>query len=150
MEIKNTSKPTDETIDAQEVIGKPVFDIRAKKIGEVRSIHYDPKNLSIEGIRIDKGFFNDSDYVGKGYIVSLGKKGAVLSIVPVSEIYGMKVIDNKGNKIGKIKGINRTRKTNNLVSMVVDRGMGKNDLVITENFIDSLGENMKLNEEVEA
>ncbi len=148
-EIKNTSMAKEDTIKISDTIGKKVIDNRGTEIGKVASVHLDPNSLSIEGISISNGLFREKDYVGKEYICSLSDEAAVLCQTPLTEYVGMKVYDSKGEKIGSVRDVNRTRETNKAYSLTIKRGRGKQDLIVTDNFIKNVGENIVLNDKVD-
>ncbi|MBI2572388.1 PRC-barrel domain-containing protein [Candidatus Woesearchaeota archaeon] len=148
-QIRRHAKSKNGLLVTKDIEGKKVIDRSGKEIGVVKAIHIDPITLHVEGITISKGLFNDSDYVGSEYITAITNKAALLSIVPITEYLGKKVFDSKGNELGKVKEIHRTNKTNNVLSITVDRGFLKQDLVVGDHAIDSIGENIRLNEAVE-
>lgn len=147
-EIKNNSIPKEETVIVKKINGSKVIDDRGKKIGKVKKVHISPDTLSVEGITIDNGLFKGKDYIGKNYICSLSEEGAVLCETPISEYIGMKVVDSKGKEIGKVRNVYRARKTNSAYSLTIDRGLTKDDLIVTDNFIESVGDKIMLNETI--
>ena len=94
-----------------------------------------------------RGVFKESVYIGKDYIKSLNRQGAMLTIVPVKDLTGKDVIDNEGIKVGKVKTVNMMNKTNNIESVVIDdKG---NETVVPWSSIDEIGESMMLNKNFE-
>jgi sporulation protein YlmC with PRC-barrel domain len=114
------------------------------QIGRIFQIRTDPKDLSVQGIIANKGIFADDYYIGKDYIDRLNDEGAVLNIVPVQEFVGKKIFDYDGKKIGTVKRVKRKDKTNDMFALVADRGINKEDLIISENVIREIGENVLL------
>jgi len=144
-EIRNKAMKLEKTEDVNTIIGKVVIDNRGKDIGKVKSLQIDPLNLTVEGITISNGLFKERDYVGRDYIVSLTKTGAILSETPLTHYLGMEVIDLQGKMVGTVIDIYRSRKTNSAYSLTVDTGAGNNDLIISDNLVDTVGERIVLN-----
>jgi sporulation protein YlmC with PRC-barrel domain len=143
--IKHNTLPFRDTIEVSDVIGRKVLTKDGKKIGKIRSVHVHPKNLTIEGIVIDPGIFDAYQFIGAGYIDSITEEGIVLSIHPVTEYVGLKVFDSTGKEIGKVKEVNRSKQTNTLLSILVDRS-GKEDAIIRADYIATAGKNIVLKE----
>ncbi len=149
MKMYNFGKAAAETVGASSVIGKGVVDARGEELGTVKELHLDPENLTVEGIRLDKGLFQGKDYVGKEYIANMAGEKLLLSVTPLSEYLGMEVLDKKGERVGVVRDINRARKTNNLYSITVERKQ-RPDLIVMEDFIENVGERIMLNRPIEA
>jgi sporulation protein YlmC with PRC-barrel domain len=132
--IKRNTLPFKDTIELSSVVGKKVLTKDGKNIGKVKSVHIHPKDLTIEGIVIDPGFFDANQFIGAGYIGSITDEGVVLNIHPVTEYMGAKVFDFTGKEVGKVKEINRSKQTNTLLSILVDRN-GKEDVIISADYI---------------
>ena len=143
--LKHNTLPFIDTIELSGVVGKKVLANDGKKIGKVKSIHVHPKDLTIEGILIDPGFFEAYQFIGAGYISSITDEGIILSIVPVTEYVGMKVFDYTGKQIGKVKEVKRSKQTNTLVSILVDCNW-KEDVIIRADCIAVAGKNIVLKE----
>ena len=143
--IKYHTLPFRDTIEVSEVVGRKVLTKDGKKIGKVTSVHINPKKLTIEGIVINPGFFDAYQYIGANYIDSITGEGVVLNILPVTEYVGIKVFDYTGKEIGKVKEVNRSKQTNTLLSILVDRS-GKEDVLIRADYIAAAGENIVLKE----
>lgn len=148
-QIKNTSLKKEDTQKVNNIVGQKVVDDKGNEIGKIKSVHIDPENLTVEGITIANGVFQEKSYVGKGYICNLSNQGAVLCDTPLTEVIGKKVMDSSGKDIGEVKSIYRARKTNSLYSITIDRGMSTNDLIVTDKVIDNIGEKVVLNEKIE-
>jgi len=143
--IKHNTLPFKDTIEVSDVVGRKVLTKDGKEIGKVKSVHIHPRELTIEGIVIDPGFFDANQFIGAGYIGSMTDEGIVLNIVPVTEYMGVKVFDFTGKEIGKVKDVNRSKQTNTLLSILVDRS-GKEDVVIRADHIATAGNNIVLKE----
>ena len=126
-EIKHQSKPLEKTVEASRIIGKNVISRDGRKLGTIQAVHIHPTNLTVEGIRVKRGLLQTDDYIGREYIQSLTQSGAVLKILPVKEMMGLEVFDMNGSKVGRIKAISRSKKTNSIVSFTVERGFRKKD-----------------------
>ncbi|MBN2422161.1 PRC-barrel domain-containing protein [Candidatus Woesearchaeota archaeon] len=144
VEIRKKSMPMNKTVNMNKVLGKKVLSKDGQDIGKVGAVHVDPKTMTLQGITIDKGIFETNDYIGRNYIENLSNSGAVLNITPIKEFLGLEVFDSKAKKIGKVKEIRRTGDTNQLLSIVVDRGLTSEDLIVTENEIKEIGDNVML------
>ncbi len=145
-EIVYRNKTKEETIEADNIKGQKVLDVKGNEIGKIKSLHVDPVSLSVEAITIDNGLFKGSDYVGKNYIFSLTDKAAVLSVTPITQLIGLTVYDSEGKELGRVKEVYRVHKTNSILSLIVDRGIMKSDLIVYDDEIKELGKNIILNE----
>jgi sporulation protein YlmC with PRC-barrel domain len=145
-EIKHTSMAPEQTVDVSHTVGKKVLTNKGHEIGTVKKIHIHPDKLTIEGITINRGLLKEEDYIGKDYIKSLNRQGAMLTITPTKDIKGMAVYDSDGNNIGKVKEVNRSKKTNNIVSVIVKRDEG--DLEILKSSIKEIGKSVMLNKRI--
>jgi sporulation protein YlmC with PRC-barrel domain len=143
-EIKHQSRPFAKTVETSKISGKRVISRDGRKLGFIEAIHIHPTRLTVEGIRVKRGLFEMQDYIGREYIQSLTTSGAVLKIVPAREIMGLTVYDLHGKRVGKIKSINRSRKTNNIVSFTVGRGFRRKDAVIPGKQIKEIGKGVTL------
>jgi sporulation protein YlmC with PRC-barrel domain len=149
MEIRSTSLPISETIPETAVLGRKVLGKNGEKIGDVAGLYIDPKKLNIEGIRVDKGVFKFDHYIGNNYIETISDKGVILNITPLDEFVGKRVIDSAGKELGKVKQIKRIGPTNEPISFVISRGIGKDDLVLKEDQVKEMGEAIMLNVEIQ-
>ncbi|HJW97309.1 MAG TPA: PRC-barrel domain-containing protein [archaeon] len=143
-EIKNQSKPLEKTVEVSRILGKTVISKDGRKLGTIQAIHIHPTNLTVEGIRVKRGMFETDDYIGREYIQSLTQSGAVLKILPVKEMMGLDVFDMNGKRIGKIKAISRSKKTNVIVSFTVERGFRKEDAEFSGKDIKEVGKGVIL------
>jgi sporulation protein YlmC with PRC-barrel domain len=143
-EIKHQSKPLAKTVEVSKVIGKTVISKDGRKLGTIQNVHIHPTNLTVEGIRVKRGMFAMDDYIGREYIQSLTQSGAVLKILPVKELMGLVVYDLNGKKLGKVKAITRSKKTNSIVSFTVERGFRKEDAVFSGKDIKEVGKGVIL------
>jgi sporulation protein YlmC with PRC-barrel domain len=139
----------EETVMAQDVAGQKVIDNSGKNIGTIRSIHFDPKTLMIQGVTIDNGLFKGKDYVGVNYISSLTQEGAVLNTIPLTQYIGMEVFDSEGKRVGTVKEVSRVKKTNNLLSLTIDRGIMMEDKIVTYSAVKEVGKNIVLKKKLE-
>ena len=143
-EIKHQSKPLDKTVEVSRILGKDVISKDGKRLGTIQAIHIHPTDLRVEGIRVRRGMLQTDDYIGREYIQSLTQSGAVLKILPVKEMMGLEVFDMNGKKIGKIKAISRSKKTNSIVSFTVERGFRKKDAEFSGKDIREVGKGVIL------
>src|SRR4030042_1450626 len=143
-EIKNQSKPLEKTVEVSRILGKTVISKDCRKLGTIQAIHIHPTHLTVEGIRVKRGMFETDDYIGREFIQSLTQSGAVLKILPVKEMIGLDVFDMNGRKIGKIKAISRSKKSNVVVSFTVERGFRKEDAEFSGKDIKEVGKGVIL------
>jgi len=142
---KHASRPIGKTVKVSSIEGKKVLTKDGEKIGNLKNIHIDSTGLTIEGIRVSGGIFGEDSYIGRGYIHSMTEEGVILSIIPVERYVGLAVLDSRGRKVGKVKEVKKSRKTNTLVSIVVGRGVfGGEDLIFPKNKIKEIGKNIIL------
>ncbi len=149
MEIRSTSLPISATIPDTAVLGRKVLAKNGEKIGDVAGLYIDPKNLTIEGIRVDKGVFKFDHYIGNNFIETISDEGVILNITPLDEFVGKKVVDSAGKELGKVKQIKRIGPTNEPLSFVIGRGIGRDDLVIREDKVKEMGESVMLNVKIQ-
>lgn len=142
-EFKNVSKTKEKTLKLSD-LGKDVIDKKGDRIGRLKEIHIDPEELTIEGISIDNGVFLDNDYVGKDYIAGMSENAVTLTITPLSQYLNMEVVDSEGKSVGNVIGVNRVRKTNTAISITVDRGLRKDDIIIADNYIKEISKKIML------
>ena len=147
VEIKHKSTPIEKTIGLTNTIGGKIVAKNGSVVGHISQIYIHPKSLTIEAIGIEKGWSMD-DTIGKNYIKSISEEGAMLSITPVAEYIGLSVLDSTGKNIGKVKQIKRSKKTNNILSIVVNRGMLTKDLIVTRKCIATADKKILLNVKV--
>ncbi len=143
--IKHNTLPFKDTVEVNDIVGRKVLTKDGEEIGKVKSVHIHPKDLTVEGIVMDPGFFDAYQFIGSGYIGSITDEGIVLNIHPVTEYVGVKVFDFTGKEIGKVKEVNRSKQTNTLLSILVDRD-GKEDVIIRADYIAAAGKNIVLKE----
>jgi len=143
-EIKYKTDTLRNSIPAGDILKKKVIARNGKKVGEIGGIYIHPKRLTVEGIKVKKGILEVGDFIGKGYIQSLNHEGAMLKITPVRELLHMLVYDSAGKKIGKVKDVKRSNKTNNISSVVIDRGLLKDDAIVLGSSIREISKNMTL------
>jgi sporulation protein YlmC with PRC-barrel domain len=143
--IKHKSKTREKTISIRKALWKPVFSKNKKNIGTLKEIRIDPLKLTIEGILVEKPLFIENNYIGKNYISGITEKGTILKINPVTEFKGLEVVDNSGKIIGKVKKVNRNKKTNNLKELIVKTGAMKKDLRVPKSKIRNVGKRVMLN-----
>ena len=143
-EIKHQSKPMEKTVEVSRILGKNVISRDGRKLGTIQAIHIHPTDLRVEGIRVRRGILQTDDYIGREYIQSLTQSGAVLKILPVKEMMGLEVFDMSGRKVGKIKAISRSKKTNSIVSFTVERGFRKKDAEFSGKDIKEVGKGVIL------
>jgi sporulation protein YlmC with PRC-barrel domain len=149
VEIRSTGLARDDTEAVDEIIGTYVIDYKGTEIGRVKQIHVDPVNLTVEGITIDNGLFHEDDYVDKGYIFLLSNEGVILSDILISDYVGMAVVDSTGKEVGKVSDVSAVGTTNGIYSLTVNRGLLRDDLVVTASMIDRVGEKIMLNEPID-
>jgi len=148
--IKHKGKALKDTIKLSKVYGHKVLSKEGKNLGNLREIHIDPKKLTIEGVLVDRGIFGESNYIGKNYIEAITSTAIILKITPITDIEGRSVYDSNGRKVGKVKSMTRSKKTNNIASIVVERGIfGGKDLVVQNSSIKEIGKSVMLKVPVE-
>lgn len=138
-----------DTLRANELSGKKVLSSHGKEIGKIKEICIDKDSWDFRGIIVHRGIIEQDLYVGKNYIQDMGKDSVLLKVVPYTEYPSMRVIDSKGKEVGRVKKVHRAGKSNHTVSMIIDRGLGKKDLVIQEDEVSNIGETVVLNHPVE-
>ncbi len=142
---KNTL-PFDMTVDVGRLIGKKVLTNDGKKIGKIKGLNIHPNELTIEGIRVDRGMFEVDQYIDENYIKSLSQDGAVLKSIPVTEYVGMEVYDSMGKKVGKIMDVSRSKMTNTLNSLKVKLEDSGKEMVIMSDYVAVCGTSCMLKE----
>lgn len=138
-----------ETIDLKDVLGKKVLTKSGKEIGHIQAIYVNSHSLDVDAIKVKKGFFSTDHFIGRGYLSVLNKEGAVLKIDPVEEFVGMEVYDSEGKHLGKVKHVERLSPTNKLISLEVNRGLGKENVIIPAGKIKEVGKNIILSDKAD-
>ena len=147
-EIKHKSLSLDKSKDIRDVLGKKVLTKDGKNIGKIRTIRIHPKDLTIEGIEVDTGIFKIDQYFGKNYIKTITEQGAILKITPVDDIVGHIVYDSTGKRVGEIKSIKRSKKTNRLLSITIYSDIYKGEITVDADYIASCGVSCILKEPI--
>lgn len=129
------------TIDSEDMKGKRVIAEDGHVVGDVDSFLINPVTLSIESLKVTKGLFSSEYFIGRNYIDKVGKDGVILNITPSEEFVGKKVYNIEAEELGEVKEIKRMGNTNDIVSIVVDTGIGKDDIEITSDEIKEIGKN---------
>ncbi|OVE75125.1 hypothetical protein BVX95_00080 [archaeon D22] len=145
-ELRHKSLPFEKTIEIRKILGKEVLTRGGKKLGSVKSIQIDPEDLTVEGIVVDTGLFEANHYIDKNYIKQISQQAVMLKVDPVSEYVGLDVLDSTGAKIGKVKSVNRSRNTNNLISITVEGRKVGGEMMFTSDYIDAVGDSIMLKE----
>ncbi|MFP4112478.1 MAG: PRC-barrel domain-containing protein [Candidatus Woesearchaeota archaeon] len=145
VEIKELSLPVRKTINLQDFVGRNIIDKKGNVIGIVESFRLDPKDLTLEAVEVTKGFFAEDHFIGKDYIAEFNRDGIKLNIVPVTEFINKTVFDTRGNKIGSVKELNKAGPTNQINSLIVNRGLSREDVEINVSDIREIGKNVHLN-----
>lgn len=143
-----TSKRPEKTMDLSNLIGKPVYASDGTRAGSVKSLHVDPMTFSFQGVGLDRGVFGPREYIGRDYIESLFEDRVVLNTLPVEDLIGKKVVDKTGDTIGKVKEVTTIGDTNELLSLVVNPGIGTDEMIVPQDQIRSVGEHVLLSVEV--
>ncbi|MBU1941403.1 MAG: PRC-barrel domain-containing protein, partial [Candidatus Thermoplasmatota archaeon] len=147
-EIKHKSLPLDKSIELKDILGKKVLTKDGKNLGKIRSVRMHPEKLTIEGIEVDAGLFKIDWYIGKNYIKRITDQGAMLKIDPVDEIIGHQVFDSTGKNIGEIKSVNRSKKTNKLLQIIVYSDLYQDNIEIDSHYIENCGDSCILKEPI--
>jgi len=147
-ETKHKSLSIVNAPDIRDILGKKVLTKDGKNIGKIRTIRIDPKDLTIEGIEVDTGLFKIDQYFGKNYIKTITEQGAILKITPVDDIVGHTVYDSTGKRVGEIKSIKRSKKTNKLLSITMYSDLYKEEVKIDADYIASCGVSCILKEPI--
>jgi sporulation protein YlmC with PRC-barrel domain len=143
-QIKHKNLPFEETIDTESLIGMKVMSSDGKNIGKVKSLHLHPKDLTVEGFKVDPGWFEADHYIGGNYVDKITKEAIILSMVPATEYVGLIVNDEEGKKVGVVKSVNRSNRTNKLISLMVESDHHEEDLQISSDYISVIGHSVML------
>lgn len=136
-----------DTLDLLVLIGRPVYDSKNTYYGDVRTVHIDPERRVLDGIVVQNGA-DAEHYIGSRHIDSVTEHGVVLRITPVQKYVGKRVYDRKAKPVGKVKEVHVLPGTNELVSLTVTTGLGKDDLVLAEHQIADLTDHVRLSIEL--
>jgi sporulation protein YlmC with PRC-barrel domain len=148
-QIKHKTLPFEKTVDMRSLIGKRVLSKDGKRIGKVKSFHLHPKDLTVEGFKVDPGWLEADHYIGGNYVDKITDEAIILSMIPATEYIDLFVHDADGKKVGKIKAVNRSKKTNKLLSITVDSDHHDEDLQISADYISAIGHSVMLKETIE-
>ncbi|MBU0957507.1 MAG: hypothetical protein KKF56_01715 [Nanoarchaeota archaeon] len=98
---------------------------------------------------VGPGWFEANHYIGGSYIDRITNEAIILSMMPATEYIGLVVNDLDGMKIGKIKAVNRSNKTNKLLSINIDSDHHDEDIQISADYISAIGHTVMLKEKLE-
>lgn len=144
-EIREINKSYNSGIKVNELKGKKVRASNGKEVGKIMQIRLDPNSLNFDGIEMDRGFFGRDTFIGRDYVESLSKEGAVLNMTPATDYKGLHVLDSNGKDVGTVKEIRTKGHTNNISAIVVRTGMLSNDVIFSKSDVKSVGETIMLN-----
>ncbi len=144
-EITQMNKEYDSGVRMQKIIGKKVLASNGKDLGTIMEIRLDSQTLNLDGIEMDRGFFGTDTFIGRKYISSLSRDGAVLNMNPVTDYKGLKVFDSSGKSVGIVKEVRTDGATNDISALVVGTGLLSNDVVFSKSDVKDVGESIMLN-----
>ncbi len=139
MSIKLEDIP-ENTVIADNFVGKKVIDREGIQYGKVKHIHINQNTLSVSGVTIHEGF-NKDYFLSNNYIDKFTDETLLLSRPPVRA--GLLVVDIDGHKFGKIKKLHKNMTTNELESIEISLGLLKSK-VISKSEIWGIGEKVIL------
>jgi len=145
MELRYKAKSPSETVDLTDAVGTSVISKDGERIGSIVSFHADPRTLVIEGISVNRGFFEPLEYIGREYFYSVSDRGVVLEVAPVTELVGLSVYDARGKRVGEVSMVERKNTSNELVNIEVDRGLFKRSILLPRDTIKDVGKGILLN-----
>lgn len=134
----------EDSITSDDILGKEVIDIEGKFIGVVEKVLIDPKNIEIIGIEVDKGFLKKGLSIGRSYIDKITDVAIFLKIRVAYEIKGMTVFDKIGAKVGIVSEVELVEGRNKIKNIHVRKGMGKKEMIISNDLIETIGHNIIL------
>ena len=150
LEIKHNSMAMDEAVHSSKTVGRRVFAKNGDDLGKVKELAINPEKMRIEGVWVSPCFTCVDEYIGREYVDKITEEGVMLKIDPLTEVIGEKVFDSQGKKIGKVSALTREKKTNSIISLEVDRGIGKDRLIVPIENVKSMGNAVILSKKVEA
>ncbi len=140
---------TNEAIEAKDLLGKKVIADTGKEVGTISGIYLDPVTFSVAGIDIQRGFFSSNRFIRREFIDQVGHNGIFLNTTPPEEFKGAKVYDIDAKKVGHVKEVHTKGDTNTIDSLTIDRGTGKDDLMVTRNEIHWVGDRVVIDHKVD-
>ena len=150
MQQKSISgKELSKAITSEDILGKEVIDAEGAFIGVAEKVFIDPKYLDFIGIAVDKGLIRSGLTIGKSYIDKIEDHAIFLKIRVVYDIKGKLVFDKDGKKVGTVSSIDLYGSKNKLKNIYVRPysflfSFGEK-IVISEDYIDTIGDNVILN-----
>ena len=145
--IKNAKYPARATVELSRAIGKSVTSKDNKKLGKLKAVYIRPGKIEIGGIRLGPSRLL-ADVIDARYISSISEKGVVLTLSPITEYRGMKVVDSAKEAIGTIEKVNRKKKTGEITSFIVSRGLLKSDVTLKKSDVEKVTGKVYLNRKV--
>ena len=103
-------------LTSDQFIGKTVFDNKERDCGKVKSLQIDPKNFAISGITAKKRLGKEY-FLSREYFEEIKESGLYLNSTPIKP--NDKVVDIKGNNLGKVIQMNLNSDTNKLESLEI-------------------------------
>jgi sporulation protein YlmC with PRC-barrel domain len=128
----------EKTIDLSNVLGKRVLSKNGQSVGHVRTLRVSDDGLSVKGVVVSRGLFNQPLFIGSGYIDRLTLDSIVLKIDPFLLLKGLKVVSSEGEVIGRVVDFVRVNNTNDLDSLTVKSFM-RGSFSVPVNSIKSVG-----------
>lgn len=148
VEVTATEKNMENIVVDRSLLGANVFAKNGEKIGFLDAIFVDPEEFCIRAIQVNKGLLKYNHYIGSNYIDKLGPDGIILNILPLEELIGKKVYDDKGKDVGNIVDTKKVKGTNKLISLIISPGIDKDNLIVLAEDINTVGESILLDVEI--
>ncbi len=123
--IQKNDSAKDKTVNLRRLIGSRVISADGLVVGRISEVRADPKNMSLLGIVVDRGFFNQKLYIGKSYFDKISNDAAILNIDPFIFLKGKKVVTSDGKVIGRVKDIARNDYSNDIEAIMVSSWVRK-------------------------
>lgn len=120
--------------------GRRVVDHEGIFYGKVKHIHINSETLVVSGVTVHEGFHKEY-FLTKDYIEKITEKTVLLRTPPIRK--GSDVVDIDGNKIGKVRRIQKNTETEEIDSIEITTGLFHTK-ILTRNEIWGVGEKVIL------
>jgi len=136
--------PVENALKAFELKGKKVWAANGKEIGKIKEVFLNAQNFGLDGVLVEREPTELDAYIKSNHLEYSNGNVVRITIALPFEYRGERVFDSLGKEIGSIKEIVRTESTNEIVSLVIDRGLAKQNLTVLRSAVQSVPEGIFL------
>ncbi len=136
--------PAENAQKAFELKGKKVLAANGKEIGKIKELFLNAQNFGLDGIVVEREPTELDAYIKSNHLEALNDDAVRVKITLPFEYRGERVFDSSGKEIGSVKEIVRTEGTNEIVSLVIDQGLAKQNVTVLRAAVQNIAEGIFL------